>query len=352
MYVEKLSLKDFRNYNNLNLEFGGGVNIIKGPNARGKTNLLEAVYLCATGRSQRAGNDREMILFGSDEAHIQVLVKKEKYCDRIDVHLKKEGRKGIAVNGSAVRKLSDLFGELLTVIFSPEDLQLVKSGPAERRRFADLELCQLNGVYYYELQQYCRVLKQRNNLLREISRDGGLRETLFAWDEQLVRHGRRIIGFREEFIERLSGLSEMEHSKITGGKEKLGIIYKKSVSGEDFAAKLERYAETDIRFGSTSVGIHKDDLQFTVNGCDARVFGSQGQQRTAALSLKLAEIELIREEKGETPVLLLDDVLSELDGDRQRCLLDGLEDVQTLLTCTGVEEILHGKYGGNVFDIS
>lgn len=340
MTVKNVSLQYFRNFGKIELSLADGINILYGLNAQGKTNFIESVYFCATGRSHRTNYDRDLIQFTKNEAHIQLFVQKHSLTDRIDVHIKKEGKKGIAVNGIAVKKLGELFGVLLTVIFSPEDLQLVKAGPSERRRFMDMEICQLSPVYYYELQQYFRILKQRNGLLKNIQRKKELKETLFVWDEQMVTHGTKIMKHREEFINKISRLASGIHEKITGGAEKMEIVYKPSVSPKEFLDKLNKHAERDIMLGATSVGIHKDDLSFYINGCDTRTYGSQGQQRTAALCLKLAEIELIKEEKGETPVLLLDDVLSELDRTRQTCLLESIKGVQTVITCTGMEDML------------
>lgn len=340
MVVKNISLQYFRNFEKINLELSDGINILYGLNAQGKTNFIESVYFCATGRSHRTNYDRELIKFAQNEAHIQIYVQKDSLTDRIDVHIKKEGKKGIAVNGIAVKRLGELFGVLLTVIFSPEDLQLVKAGPSERRRFMDMEICQLSPVYYYELQQYYKILKQRNGLLKDIQKKNELKETLFVWDEQLVGHGVKIMKYRADFINKINKLSSGIHRKITDGAEKMEVIYKPGVKPQEFLEKLNKYAERDMAQGVTSVGVHKDDLNFQINGQDTRIYGSQGQQRTVSLSLKLAEIDLIKEEKGETPVLLLDDVLSELDKTRQNCLLESINGVQTVITCTGMEDML------------
>jgi DNA replication and repair protein RecF len=333
-------LKQFRNYEKLSVDLNRGINILYGANAQGKTNFLEAVYFCATGRSKRANTDRELILFDRGEAHIQLQLEKEGFTDRLDVHLKRDAKKGVAVNGIAVKKLGDLFGVLYAVIFSPEELQLIKAGPAERRRFMDMEICQLSAVYYYELQQYHKILKQRNQLLKEIQKKRVLKDTLPVWDEQLAAHGVRVIEKRRAFLQKIDVLSREIHAKITEGKEILEIIYKPSVSEEEFGNKLKRNADRDILLGTTTVGVHKDDIQFLINQNDVRVYGSQGQQRTASLSAKLAEIDLIKEDQSTTPVLLLDDVLSELDQSRQKYLMRYIEQVQTIITATGAEDIL------------
>jgi len=340
MIVKKVELKDFRNLNIVNIELESGLNIFYGDNAQGKTNLLEAIYFCSTGRSQRTRSDRELISIGKSEAHIRAHIDNEGVSERIDVHLKNTQKKGIAINGLPIKFLGDLFGIFLTVIFSPEDLQLVKAGPSERRKYMDLELCQLSRVYYYNLQQYYRVLKQRNNLLKYAERTPDLKDTLPVWDEQLVSFGLKIMEYRSDFILNINQLSGKLHSSITNGKEKLNVVYKSNVSADNYMDKLVGALNRDLMLGSTTVGIHKDDIVFLIDGVDARIFGSQGQQRTVCLSSKLAEIELIRSKTGKSPVLLLDDVLSELDKNRQKHLIESMDHIQTIMTCTGNEDVL------------
>lgn len=340
MFVSKLCLKDYRNISSVNLELIDGVNIFYGNNGNGKTNLLESVYMCSTGRSHRTHNDKELIGFGCESAHIQLYVDKNTLTDRIDVHLKKDEKKGIAVNNLPIRKLGELFGVLNVVIFTPEDLQLIKAGPSERRRFMDIELCQMSRVYYYDLQQYYKILKQRNNLLKTLQKDSRLKDTVFVWDEQLIQFGSKIIKAREEFIKDINTIAKKIHADITGELEFLNIDYKKSVNVQDFKFKLEKNIEKDIFQGSTSYGPHKDDMIFTINDINTRDFGSQGQQRCAALSAKLAEIELIKNKMNRRPVLLLDDVLSELDKNRQSYLVNSVKNIQTIITCTHVDDII------------
>lgn len=340
MYVSKLSLKNYRNLEQINLELNNGVNIFYGNNAQGKTNLLESIYICSTGRSHRTHIDKELINFNEEEAHIQAYCVEENILDKIDIHLKKNLKKGIALNNIPIRKIGELFGKLNAVIFSPEDLKLIKSGPSERRKFIDMELCQINNVYYYNLQQYYKVLKQRNNLLKKIQKDSSLKETLFVWDNQIVEFGIKIIKSRMSFIYKINEISHNIHLNITNNKEKLKIEYKPSVIQEDFLDKLKKNLEKDVFYGSTSYGPHKDDLNFYINDVNVRDFGSQGQQRTASLSTKLAEIELIRQEKNREPILLLDDVLSELDKTRQKFLINFIKDIQVIITCTGVEDFI------------
>lgn len=338
MYITEVSLQGFRNLAQLKIEPSRGINVIYGSNAQGKTNFLESLYFCAMGRSMRGKNDQQLIQFGAEESHIRMLVQRQSRYDRIDVHLKQNEKKGIAVNGLPVRKLGDLFGTLYAVIFSPEDLSLVKDGPGERRRFLDMELCQLSKVYYYDLQQYYHILKQRNNLLKEIAKKPELSETLFAWDIQLAEYGERIISARKRFLLRLDEIAAEKLSRLTGGKDHLQTIYKPNCEEGALAEKLRRNLERDIFFGATQSGPHKDDVIFSIDGREVKVYGSQGQQRTTALAARLAEIDLIWQETGEEPVLLLDDVFSELDERRQKYLLESIGGLQAFVTCTGIED--------------
>ncbi len=352
MYIQRVSLVGFRNLEQMNMELKNGINIFSGDNAQGKTNFLEALYLCATGRSPRTRNDSQLVRFGEKESHIQVFVQKENRTDRIDVHLKRDEKKGVAVNGIPMRKLGDLFGTLYVVIFSPEDLSLIKNGPAERRRFLDLELCQLSNVYYYNLQQYYRILRQRNFLLKEIQKKPSLQDTLFVWDDQLIQFAARMIAARREFLEKLNKISSEKELRLTGGKDRLKIEYKPNCEEMFLEERLKKNIRRDIFAGVTQTGPHKDDILFSINGNDVKIFGSQGQQRTTALATRLAEIELIREETGQQPILLLDDVLSELDESRQNYLMESIRGMQTILTCTGIEDAIK-KYisDGFVFQV-
>ena len=347
MYVKTLSLKNFRNLTDISVDLNNSVNIFYGDNAQGKTNLLESIHFCATGRSQRTHVDKELICFDRVHAHAQVLVYRGHTFDKIDLHLKKDTKKAIAVNGIPVKKLSDLFGILRIVIFSPEDLNLIKSGPGERRRYIDMQLCQISSLYYYDLQQYYKILKQRNTLLKKIQKDKNLEQSLFVWDEQLVKHGMKIIYHRQQFVNKINDIAKQIHSNITNFKEELLIQYQHHTSAENFAMKLKRALNKDIMLGNTSVGIHKDDISFFINDREVKIYGSQGQQRTASLSAKLAQINIVKEETNEYPVLLLDDVLSELDESRQRFLIDNIRYVQTIITCTGVEDVIN-KFNGDV----
>ena len=338
MQAKEISLQGFRNLKKLHIIPSAGINVIYGENAQGKTNFLEALYFCAMGKSLRGKNDQQLIGFDVTESHIRTLLESGKRQERIDVHLRRNEKKGIAINGIPVKKLEELFGTMYAVIFSPEDLSLIKDGPAERRRFLDMELCQLNKVYSYELQQYHHILKQRNNLLKQMQKKPEAGEMLPIWDGQLAQYGERVISARQRFITKLNKLSAEKLSALTGGRDSLQTVYKPSCEGGLLLQKLERNRERDVFFGATQSGPHKDDIFFAVNGKEVKIYGSQGQQRTAALAARLAEIDLIREETGEEPILLLDDVFSELDENRQRFLLESIEGLQAFITCTGIED--------------
>ena len=340
MIAERLELSDYRNYESLSVSFDPGTNLIYGNNAQGKTNLLEAVFECATARSHRGSKDREVIRFGREEGHIRLQAEKNGRPVRIDLHLRKNKPKGAAIDGVPVRKVSELFGVLQVVFFSPEDLKIIKNSPQERRRFIDEELCQLDRVYTSRLISYNKALLQRNNLLKDPKNDSEFRLLLDVLDEQLVTYGKDVIEERKAFIREMDELTAGIHQELTGGKERLHLIYAPSVSPEQMEEKLFLARDMDIRLGSTSVGPHRDDMEFELDGIDARKFGSQGQQRTAALSLKMAEIELVRQKTNDTPILLLDDVLSELDSERQERLLRSIKGVQTFLTCTGLDDFV------------
>lgn len=344
MIITSIQLENFRNYDSLELNFDSGTNIFYGDNAQGKTNILEAVYLCGTTKSHRGSKDKEVIQFHQEESHIRMCLDKNESSYQIDMHLKKNRAKGIAVNGVPIRKASELLGIGNFVFFSPEDLNIIKNGPGERRRFIDLELCQLNKIYLYNLSNYNKIVNQRNRLLKDIFFHPEYEGMLDVWDEQMVSYGGKIIRDREKFTEILNEITGGIHKRLSGNREKLCISYEKSVEAETFAETLKRNRERDKKFKMTLFGPHRDDLSFKLKDVDIRKYGSQGQQRTAALSLKLAEIELVKREIKDTPVLLLDDVLSELDSSRQSYLLDNIHDIQTLITCTGLDDFIENQF--------
>ena len=352
MIIREIALKDFRNYDNVKIEFSDGVNILYGENAQGKTNILEACYLCSTGKSHKGAKDREMINFNADEGHVRSVVFKDERETTIDIHLRGQKTKGVAVNHVPARKSSELYGLLNIVLFSPEDLSIIKSGPEKRRRFMDSELCQIDKIYLYNLKKYHKVLDQRNKLLKDILKKPALKDTLSVWDEKLVEYGNLIIKTRSEFVLKLFSKCKDIHSGISGGKEEIGIFYEPSVTEKIFEEKLFMAGERDMYSGTTSVGPHRDDIKITINDIDIRKYGSQGQQRTAALSLKLSEIAIMEETIKDKPVLLLDDVLSELDSNRQKDLLNSIKGTQTIITCTGLDEFVKNRFESDkVFNV-
>ncbi|MDE6363114.1 MAG: DNA replication/repair protein RecF [Lachnospiraceae bacterium] len=353
MTIQSLELENFRNYETLSIHFDSRTNILYGDNAQGKTNILEAVYLSATTKSHKGSKDKDIIKFDSEEAHIRTYVMKDSLENRVDMHLRKNKSKGIAINGQKIKKAADLLGLLNVVFFSPEDLSIIKNGPSERRRFVDMELCQLDSVYLHNLNHYNKIVNQRNRLLKDLYSNPGLKDTLFLWDTQLVSFGQKIIEQRNTFIRQLNEIIYEIHLKLSGGKEELQIVYEPDVLALDFEEKLQKCQERDIRLKQTSIGPHRDDFSFVVGTVDIRKFGSQGQQRTAALSLKLAEIELVKKVTKDVPLLLLDDVLSELDSNRQNYLLNSIGEIQTIITCTGLEEFVNNRFEINkVFEVS
>ena len=352
MIIKSIELSNFRNYENLEIHFDHGTNILYGDNAQGKTNILEAAFLSGSTKSHKGSKDKEMIRFDCEEAHIRTVVEKNEKEYQIDMHLRTRGSKGVAVNKIPIKRASELFGILNIVFFSPEDLNIIKNGPAERRRFLDAELCQLDKLYLSDLTKYNKILNQRNKLLKDIYYRPDLMETLSVWDEQLLETGKRIIKRRKVFIEELNEIIGQIHSNISGGKEHLILKYEPNIDDIFFADELLKAKQKDLKLCQTTVGPHRDDMLFSVNDIDIRKYGSQGQQRTSALSLKLAEIEIVKNSIHNTPVLLLDDVLSELDSNRQNYLLNSISDIQTIITCTGLEEFVRNRFHINkVFQV-
>ncbi len=341
MHVKSIKLINFRNYNKLDILLNNKLNIFLGNNAQGKTNLLESIYMCSTGKSFRTNKDKELINLRKDKAYISIDVIKEDFDKQIEIKLEKNKSKKARINRVEIDKISDLYDVFNVVIFSPEDLKLIKEGPNERRVFLDNEISQINPRYRYNINRYNKILNQRNNLLKIIQYEKNKKKLLDVWDVQLCSIGAEILLKRLNFIEQISRISKEIHRKITGNVEDIDINYISSFDIEKcsqneiecrFINTLKNGVDSDIERGITRFGPQRDDLKIIVNGMDIRAFGSQGQQRTAALSLKLAEIELIKQEKGEYPVLLLDDVLSELDEKRKKFLISTFDDIQTIIT--------------------
>ncbi len=350
MIIKSLELSDFRNYENLKIDFSSGTNILYGDNAQGKTNILEAIFVSATTKSHKGSKDKEIISFGKEEAHIRTILEKDNAEYRVDMHLRKSKTKGIAIDGQKIKKASDLIGRLNVVFFSPEDLSIIKNGPSERRRFMDMELCQLDQIYLNSLSKYNKLVVERNKVLKDLFEHPENSVLLDVQDKQLCEYGSVIIKTREKFIAELNEIIRPIHKKLTGEKEILSVYYEPNVSAEDLDKKLRASRQKDIYAKQTTVGPHKDDFSFIIqkneseDGIDIRKYGSQGQQRTASLSLKLSEIEIVKKAKKENPVLLLDDVLSELDSNRQNYLLNTIGNIQTIITCTGLDEFVNNRF--------
>ncbi len=354
MYIKSIELKDFRNYKSLNVSFNRNVNIFTGNNAQGKTNLLEGIYLNAMAKSFKTSRDKELVRFGKEFCKIKTAAFFNDDEHVTEIVVNREGKKGVKLDGVKIKKTSELLERIFIIIFSPEDLKIVKDEPEKRRKFIDRELCQIKPGYYSDLNNYKRVLKQRNIYLKEMQIETSI---LDIWDCELARYGARVISRRKEFIEKINDISREIHSKISGGREVLGLRYESNAYcpgniEEYFYDLLVSSREDDIRNRNTGKGPHKDDLRISADEIDLRKFGSQGQQRTAALALKLSEIKLIEEEMGEKPILLLDDVLSELDNDRQTYLINSLGGNQLFITTTDIAgKVAKSLPEGKIFKI-
>lgn len=337
MTVKQLKVKDYRNAGERTIVLSGGRNAFVGENARGKTNLLEAVYFAGVGRSFRTPRDRELIKNGADRAIIDVDVEKDGYGESVRIVIDRECNKRVAVNGLPIAKMSELMGVCPVVLFCPDGLKIVKDAPADRRKFMDISLCQISKAYFSALSQYGKILASRNKLLKS---GGASDNTLAPWDELLADAGAKIIKSRRGFIRELTPFAAERHGFLSDGKEALSLDYE-SVRGdntEDIKTALlksfDADRDNDRRLKYTHSGPHKDDIKITVGGVDVRAYGSQGQQRTAALSMKLAEMRLLTKVMGTSPVLLLDDVFGELDAVRRKKLLSALEGFQSVVTTT------------------
>lgn len=343
MYIKYLKLINFRNYKELDIEFNKNINIFIGDNAQGKTNILESIYYCSIGKSPRTNNDKELINWDNKESYMKVYVLRESSNKKIEVKIFKEGKKGININSTKVSKLSQLMGVLNVVMFSPEDLKIIKESPVYRRKFLDIELCKFSKNYYYSLVQYNKVLSSRNIILKSWNK-GNYAGIIQVYDKQLAKYGSIVIKLRNQYLKKLSEKGKVIHSDITSGIENIEFKYMTCMSDfdniEDNLFKiLECNRKKDIYKGITLYGPHRDDFIVSINGINVRNFGSQGQQRTSILTMKFASLEIIKEIVGEYPVLLLDDVLSELDRNRQKYILSSIKEIQTFITCTGIDDI-------------
>ena len=342
MFIKNLSLINFRNYNELNIELSDRVNIFIGDNAQGKTNIIESIYYCSLGKSHRTSKDKELINWNKMDAYIKISIAKKRLDKKIEIKIFKDGKKGIKINSIKINKISELIGVFNVVIFSPEDLKIVKDSPSYRRRFLDIELSKLDNKYYYNLVQYNKVLDERNSLLKKYSEK--MIDIIDIYDDQLSSFGAILIKKRFKYIEKLNLKGKNIHKQITSEKENIEFKYLTTVIDwsnvkEDLKNKLFKSRAKDIEKRFTSIGPHRDDFSIYINNIDTRSFGSQGQQRTSVLTIKFSSLEIIKDEIGEYPVLLLDDVLSELDLNRQKYILNSIKNVQTIITCTDAYNI-------------
>jgi DNA replication and repair protein RecF len=342
MYIKNLRLINFRNYDELGIELNNGVNIFIGDNAQGKTNILESIYYCSLAKSHRTSKDKELINWNKEEAYIKAYVSKERLDKNIEIKIFKDGKKGIKINSIKVTKLQELIGVFNVVLFSPEDLKIVKESPSYRRKFLDIELCKLNSKYYYSLVQYNKALNERNSLLKKWNQS--IESIIDVYDAQLSKFGSYIIKERLKYINMLNEKGKLIHKEITSASEEINFKYLTDIKStenieEELNTLLKNSIKSDMERRTTTHGPHRDDFSISINNIDTRNYGSQGQQRTSVLTIKFSSLEIIKDQTGEYPVLLLDDVLSELDLNRQKYILNSINNVQTIVTCTGIENI-------------
>lgn len=341
MYIRYLKLLNFRNYQDLKIEFTNGINILTGDNAQGKTNILESIYYCAIGKSHRTNKDKDLINWSKQESFINAYISTNRLDKKIELKIFKEGKKGININGIKVKKINELLGNFYVVMFAPEDLKIVKESPSYRRKFLDMEICKLSNKYYNNLVEYKKILAERNTVLKNWNNNYDM---LDIYDDQLSRVGMDIIKYRISYLNELKKSALKIHSDITNCSEEINFKYITDIKGAssthyDFNKLLKLNRNNDINKKITNIGPHRDDFSIEINGIDTRHYGSQGQQRTAILTIKFASLNVIKNKTGEYPVLLLDDVLSELDINRQKYIISAIENVQTIITCTNIEDI-------------
>ncbi len=351
MFVKKLTLKNYRNYENAVFEFIDGINILVGNNAQGKTNCAEAVFYLCTGYSPRATRDRQVVRYGEKSALVTGICESRFGLTEVEIEFLLT-KKNISINGVPIKKSGELMGHINSVFFNPGELKLIQQSPEDRRRFMDISLSQMDRQYYYSLQTYRKILDQRNNLLKSDDLDT-VYQTLPLWDKELSRYAVEIINKRRDFIEKLTPYAKFEHEYITGGSDlelALETPHYQGGGEEEIFSLLSSRVEKDLILGYTTIGPHRDDIKMKVNGEDVKVYGSQGQQRTVAISLKLAEVSLFKDRFSEFPILILDDALSELDSERRNRLIDRLSGFQTIITLTDIPEELSAK-NAKIFNV-
>ena len=343
MWIKKIKLNNFRNYQEQEINFEKNINIFYGENAQGKTNIIEAIFLCSLGKSFRAKKDSEMIKLNEKNSLIEIEYEKSDRDGKIKIELC--DKKNIFINGIKIKKLSELLGNINTVIFTPDDINILKGGPQNRRRFLDIMISQLRPNYMHILNSYLKTIEQRNKYLRQIKEERKDENLLDIWDEKLAEYAIKICEYRQEFIEKLTNKIEKIHNNITNEKEKIEIEYITECNKkENYLKLLKERRKLDIIKGFTTKGVHRDDFVIYINKKEINIYGSQGQNRTAMLSLKLSELQVIKDEIGEYPILLLDDFMSELDSTRRKNFLKNIKDTQVIITGTEKLDIENLEY--------
>ena len=333
MWIKEINLLNFRNYEKETINLEKGINIFFGENAQGKTNIIESIFLCSMGKSFRAKKDKEMIKLDREKAKVDIFFEKEDREGKIKIEI--NNKKNIFLNEIKLKKLSQLLGNLVVVIFTPDDINILKGGPQNRRRFLDIMISQLKPNYMYNLSLYLKTIEQRNIFLRQIREENKEISLLDIWDQKLAEYAEKIFYYRKNFIKKLQNEIIKIHEEITEGKEKIRIEYRTDYKNkENFLEELKQRRKIDIIKGYTTKGIHRDDFNIYINDKELGIFGSQGQHRTAILSLKMAELNIIKEELNEYPILLLDDFMSELDEKRRSHFLNKIKGIQVIITCT------------------
>jgi len=341
MYINKIKLENFKNYENQEIEFDKNVNIIYGDNAQGKTNILESIFICSLGKSFRTNKEKELINKEKDFAKIEMISSKE---DRdIKINFEINEKKKFNINGIPAKRTSDILGKNYIVLFTPEDISILKNEPSKRRRFLNIMISQLRPMYVHLLNQYNKTIEQRNIYLKQIKYEGKPISNLDIWDEQIVEIGTKIYEYRKEFIEKINEKIFDIHLKTTENKEEIKVKYISNI-GKNYLESLKKNKNSDIQKGYTQIGIHRDDFEIYINDNPVSVYGSQGQKRTTIISLKLAESNVIYDEIGERPVILLDDFMSELDKKRIQGLFENIKENQVIITCTDSFKINNTKY--------
>ena len=354
MLITNLELQNFRNYEEQKIKFNKNINIFYGDNAQGKTNIIEAIFLTAFGKSFRTSKEKELIKQGQE--FLNILLKYQNKNREGNIKIQISNKKNILVNGVKIKKLSDLLGTINIVLFTPDDINILKNGPAERRRFLDMMIGQIRPNYVNNLNLYLQVLEQRNNYLKQLRENENINyELLDIWDEKLAEYAQKVCQYRQEFIEKISRKINEIHNKITDNSETIKIEYLTDCEDKQKLLELIKgRRKLDIIKGYTTKGVHRDDFNIYINDNLVNVYGSQGQHRTAVLSLKLSELQIIKEDIGESPVLLLDDFMSELDKKRRNNFLKNIEDTQVIITCTdeieekNIEKTVFYVYNGQI----